>query len=302
MARIQNTVTLEKGLRAEFLRAFAAAETMVPKLATIVDSSASDEKYAWLGEVPAVSEFLDERQIKGFTDTSYTITNKTWEATIAVKRSEIEDDQTGGITTRINDLATRARQHTDELLFSALTTGTTDLGYDGVSFFNDAHPARTPDASAQDNSLGGTGTTTAAFQTDFRSAVAALKKFTDERGKPFWPMIRPSDLMVVVPPDLEYSAKEALNATIVSNTSNVLVGAAGDVLVSPWLTATNDWYLLYTGGPVRPLIFQDRMGVEFKALEGETESGFLRETYLYGTRSRYNVGYGLWQAAVKTTN
>ncbi|MFX8036086.1 Mu-like prophage major head subunit gpT family protein, partial [Acinetobacter baumannii] len=28
-----------------------------------------------------------------------------------------------------------------------------------------------------------------------------------------------------------------------------------------------------------------------------SESAFMRDRYVYGVRARYNVGYGLWQAA-----
>jgi phage major head subunit gpT-like protein len=45
------------------------------------------------------------------------------------------------------------------------------------------------------------------------------------------------------------------------------------------------------------VIFQSRVPVEFAALEGESESGFMRDQYFYGVRARYNVGYGLWQSA-----
>jgi phage major head subunit gpT-like protein len=37
--------------------------------------------------------------------------------------------------------------------------------------------------------------------------------------------------------------------------------------------------------------------VEFAALEGTSENGFMRDQYVYGVRARYNVGFGLWQTA-----
>jgi phage major head subunit gpT-like protein len=40
-----------------------------------------------------------------------------------------------------------------------------------------------------------------------------------------------------------------------------------------------------------------RREVTFRALEGDSESGFLRKRFLYGADARYNVGYGPWQFA-----
>ncbi len=39
------------------------------------------------------------------------------------------------------------------------------------------------------------------------------------------------------------TALEAVNATLVSNTSNVLQGAAG-IIPFPWLTNQSEWFLL----------------------------------------------------------
>jgi len=301
MGTVFGTGLTAKGLRSEFISAFVDTPSVQGLLSTTVPSNAASEDYAWLGETPAMREFIDERKVKGFTDTTYQIVNKTWEATMSVKRSELEDDQVGAINVRVQDLARRSRQHIDELLYQALTDNGT--GYDGAAFFSNTHPAR-GEGSAQDNLLTGTGTTTAALKTDIQAAIAALKDFTDERGKPFTPMLNSADLVILCPPAIEWTMREALEATIISNTSNVLAGVVGQVIATPWLTPTdaNDWYLLYTGHTLKPLIFQDRMGVEFNALEQDSEAGFMRELYLYGVRARYNVGYGFWQHAVKTTN
>ena len=121
---------------------------------------------------------------------------------------------------------------------------------------------------------------------------------------------RVPDCLLVVPPELEWTARELVESTyfpdLVSQTSgtggtqklatNVLRGAFG-VLVTPELSSAADWFLLDTTRIVKPLIAQVRMEPEFTALEGESEAGFLRDEYLYGTRSRDNAAYGLWQYA-----
>jgi phage major head subunit gpT-like protein len=130
-----------------------------------------------------------------------------------------------------------------------------------------------------------------------------MMKFKDDRGKPLG--IVPD--VLVVPPDLQWTAMELLNSTyypdmIAAGTgsqklaANQLKGRL-EIVVSPYLTDTNDWFLLATKWIVKPIIFQSRVPVEFAALEGTSEAGFMRDQYVYGVRARYNAGFGLWQTA-----
>jgi len=110
--------------------------------------------------------------------------------------------------------------------------------------------------------------------------------------------------LLVVPPDLQWTAMELLESrywpgegSVTAKTaSNVLRGKL-DLMVSPYLTDTNDWFVLSTKGLVKPIILQSRTPAEFAALESGSENGFMRDEYLYGVRARYNAGYGLWQMA-----
>jgi phage major head subunit gpT-like protein len=130
-----------------------------------------------------------------------------------------------------------------------------------------------------------------------------MMKFKDDRGRTLG--IVPD--LLVVPPDLQWTAMELLNSTYYADliaagegeqklAKNVLKGKL-DQLVSPYLTDTNNWFVLCTRGIIKPVIFQSRIPVEFEALEGESESGFMRDQYIYGVRARYNAGYGPWQMA-----
>ena len=120
--------------------------------------------------------------------------------------------------------------------------------------------------------------------------------FKDDVGDPM-SISGGTGLVCVVPPSMYLTALEALNATIISNTTNVLAGAAR-VIAFPWLSLATTWYLLNTDGVLRPFIFQDREPVEFTALENQSDEGFRREKYLYGVRARYRLTYAMWQYAI----
>jgi len=293
---VKGTAVLQAGIRSEFIKAYQTGPSFVPTLCTIVPSNKDTESYAWLGEVTAIREWLGEREITGLTDAKFSIQNKLWEGTIGVKRTEIEDDQTGGIMVRARDLGTRARQHPDDLLWQTVVANPTC--YDGVSLFNASHPARTTAGSAQSNQVSATGQTVSALQADIASAIAKMKGFLDERGKPFWPVLAPQDLLIVCSPSLEFNMRTVVNGSIISNTTNVMQGCVGDIFVNPWITG-NTWYLFYKGGAVKPFIFQDREPITLDDRLNDSEQGFLRDIYLFGSRARYNAGPGLWQAAVK---
>lgn len=302
---MRNLMLLEKGLRALFLQNYmAGAPSLVDKLANVESSDSDKEDYGFLGDVPAIREFLDERQISGFTDAKQTIVNRKWEATIGVKRDDISDDKLGGYRRKIAEMAQSARLHPHQLLMEAMIDGTDvakQKAYDGVALFSAAHPNRGA-SGAQSNLLGGTGVTVAAFKTDVQTVITQFLGLKNEQGKPFFKAFDTTKITIVSPPAIQWALREALNAAIISNTSNILAGVVGEVETDGHLVDANDWYAFYKGVIVRPFIFQDREPLEFAALEGQTDRGFMREEYLYGTRSRYNVGPGLWQTAMKVTN
>src|SRR5688572_29153887 len=122
-----NPTLLEKGLRALLLKEFISKQSQiwVDKVATMVSSNANNEKYAWAGAAPSMSQFLDEQQFTPMTDTGFTATILTFSAGVAVSRSQIEDDQLGGVKLRIGQLATTAAGHRNKIVSDLLVNGTT---------------------------------------------------------------------------------------------------------------------------------------------------------------------------------
>lgn len=295
-----NTGLLTKGLRSEFMNRFEGTQAYYEDLSTRIVSTGDSETYRWLGTVPNMRQWGTGRLARGLRTESYSIENQKYEATIAVDRDEISDDQTGQIRVRIAELAQRAATHKDYLIAQLLIYGETSgyNSYDGVTFFNDAHSSG--DSGSQDNTLtydatDGDDPTVAEFKGALKAAIAQMLAYKDDQGEPM--MIAASGLLCVVPPTMYFTALEAINASLVDSTSNVLEGAAR-VISLPWLTDASKWYLLKTDGVVRSFIFQDREPVEFSALAEDSEESFKREKFLYGVRARYAMSYGYWQYAV----
>ena len=284
---------LEDGLKTVFFEALDATVGDYQRVATIIPSESDEESYPWLGAVPNMREFKDERMPLGILEHDYSIRNKTWESSIAVERAAIEDDKYGQIKLRITSLAREARRHVDELVFTLLKNGFSSTCYDGQNFFDTDH------AEGESGTQSNKGTS-ALDASALQAAITAMIKFKDDRGK----FLGAVPDLLVVPPDLQWAAMELLESTYWPEegqttermASNVLKGKL-DLLVSPYLTDANDWFVLSTKGVIKPVILQSRTPVEFSALEADSESGFMRDEYIYGVRARYNAGYGLWQTA-----
>jgi phage major head subunit gpT-like protein len=295
---VVNTGLSVAAIRGEFFERFAAERTFFQDLTTRIPSTSDTEHHRWLGTVPNMRAWGTGRLAKGVRAESYDIANGKYEASIEVDRDEISDDQLGQIRMRILDLAPRAATHKDYLLSQLLINGATTgyNSYDAVTFWNAAHVRGS--SGSQDNDLTSVATadnavpTTAEMKSAIAAAAAQLMTFKDDVGEPL--NLNTASLKIVCSPALWLPAMEALGASMIAQTTNVLQGLA-ELVVMPWLpdgSVTQTWYLLKTDGIIRPFIFQDRDPIEFGQIAEGSEEEFKREKYLYGVRARYAIAYG----------
>lgn len=290
---IVNQATLQGlfvGYKTLFAKAFAAVEPQWQSVATLVPSSNAAETYGWIGSLPRMREWLGERQVKSLSAATYTIRNKTYEATVGVPREAIEDDQVGIYAPAIQELGQEAAKHPDALVYGLLKTGFTALCYDSKPFFAADHKAGKKTYSNK-------GTAALTPET-YSTARAGMMSLTDEEGRPLGVI---PDLLVV-PPALEGMARKILNADIIDGSTNTLKGSAR-LLVSPWLAgADTAWYLLCTSRAVKPLVYQERRKPELVSKTNPADDNvFANNEYLYGVDMRCNVGFTLPMLAYGST-
>lgn len=292
----------------QFLAA-TQGDQFVARMAMRVDSTAAIETYSWMNTVPKMREWIGERQLSALVPSNYSIANKDWESTLEVDRNAIEDDQLGQIRPRIMQLAMEAARSQEELAISVLEGGNAaavaGLAYDGQFFFDTDHsiPGATY-TTAQSNKLTGSGVTLANLQVDLGIAIAAMRNFKDDQGRPM--NLRPTTILA--PPALEGIMRQLTSSELLPTPA--IAAAVNpwrnmfDLVVSGYLTDPSDWYLLCLDQPVKPLVFQMRRPAEFNALDNpsQNEAAFMRKRYMYGVDGRWNIGYGLWPLAVRTIN
>ena len=123
-------------------------------------SSSKSNTYGWLGQFPQFREWVGDRVIKDMAAHGYEITNKLFESTVGVARTDIEDDDIGAYSMLFQEMGRAAAVHPDELVFALLAAGGSTLCYDGQNFFDTDHPVLDENGAAQSvaNTDGGSGT------------------------------------------------------------------------------------------------------------------------------------------------
>ena len=296
------TVVL-RDLTAKFDRAVSASTPFYPSVCNIIQSDGADEKYGWIGGMPGVKEFLGERKFEQLRAANYTLANKHWESSLLISKNNLADDRMGMYGPLLSNLGSEAAYHPDSLWFDALVAGETELCFDGQYFFDTDHSWG--DSGTQDNDLTGaaaTGTvpTAAELKAAFHTMRTAMLKFKGDNGKFFHrPVIgKMSDLTLLVPPEFEVAAYEGLTSAIFGGGNTNVVVDAPNIVVSPYLTSSAKMYLFYTGGNLKPFVFQAREPLS-RQVKGLTD--LETKDVKFMTEARYNVGYLAWWNAVLYT-
>lgn len=295
---------VQRDLTVKFKEGVMAAKPFYPTLCTEIQSTGADEKYGMLGAMPAVREWLGDRQFKKLRAADFTIANRKWENSLEVEKDDVDDDRLGFYMSSFSDFGNEAMLHPDDLLFESLVAGETTACFDGQYFFDTDHSWG--DSGSQDNDLTyaaatGTTPTAAEFRGAFHQARTAMLKYVNDQGKK---LNRPvstsmSSLLCIVPPELELVAYEGLYAALNSNGATNVVIDRPKIVVSPLLTDATKFYTFNLSGALKPFVFQKRKPIATPTWKGADDPE--TKTLKMMTDARYNLGYLAWWKAVLTT-
>jgi phage major head subunit gpT-like protein len=239
-----NLDSLRVGFKTSFQKGLGMAISQYQRIATVVPSSAKEEKYGWLGKVPQVREWIGPRAVQNLQQHDYAIKNKPFELTIGVDRDDIEDDNLGIYSPLFEEMGRSVAAHPDTLSFALLKAGFTTNCYDGQFYFDTDHPVLDADGNKQSvaNTDGGAGTPW--FLID---ASRALKPIIFQKRKEFQftAMDNPQDERVFTNKEFRYGSdgrnnvgfgfwqfawgsKQALDAAHYATARAALSGMKGD--------------------------------------------------------------------------
>ncbi|MBI4799678.1 MAG: Mu-like prophage major head subunit gpT family protein [Desulfarculus sp.] len=152
----ESLAALSKSFETMFLEAYANTPSGHERIATVVPSGqVRTMEYGWLGNFPAMREWIGDRVINALAAHKYSIINKSFEATVEVDRDDVADDIYGVYAPMFQQLGMGAKQHPTKLVFNLLKGGFTGQCYDGQYFFDSDHPVGETTVS---NTGGGSGT------------------------------------------------------------------------------------------------------------------------------------------------
>lgn len=138
---------LSTALSAAFTRGVGRVTPQYRSVATVVPSSGASNSYGWLDDLPGIKEWVSTRQLAELKQMGYSITNKTWESSIKVKREHVEDDQLGQYSIIADQFGRRVTTFPDSLVFKLLCDGFNTTCFDGQYFFDTDHPVGSGTAS-----------------------------------------------------------------------------------------------------------------------------------------------------------
>lgn len=278
----------------------AAQQVFYPRICNVVASDGYDEEYGWLGSMPAVREWLGDRQFNQLRASKFTLVNRHWEDSLAIEKNDLADDRVGIYRMAMPSLGERTAKHPDKLLFQLLEAADATLCHDGQFFFDTDHVWGS--SGSQDNDLTANITTVAApTTTEFLAAWDAMTKallgFKDDNGEPLnQPTVgRLNDLLLIVPLVYRKIAYDSLEAAILSNNSNVIVDMP-QIICSTLLASADRMYVIDTSGFLKPFVFQARAPItrQMKGLD-DAETKIVK----FMTEARYNIGLLAWWKAVQ---
>lgn len=280
-------------------------------ISNLFGSDQASETYGFLGQSPAMREWIGGRQAKGFTGNGITIVNKPYEATIEFKKKDVRRDKTGQITARMQEFADRAQTHWASLLSTLLLNAPSTVCYDGQYYFDTDHVegksgtqsnAINVDISTLPALVHGSPTAPSVeeMQQAILNGIAQIMSFKDDQGEPMNENAR--RFMVVVPVPLYLITVAAVStlttAALHQNLNpNLITGFTVDVQMNARLTWTDRFAIFRTDSPIKGFIRQTEQEAELKAKAEGSEYEFDNDAWQFGIDAWRGCGYGYWQRA-----
>jgi phage major head subunit gpT-like protein len=288
-------------LKAVFNKAFAEAPSTWQKIAMLVPAPSGTVDYAWMSNFPQMKEWIGDKVVKALKAFKYTISARDFEATIAVKRKDMERDQLGIYKPQAMGAGQAAKEFPDELVYEAVNGSFANKCYDGQYFCDTDHAVGSDGKIVSvSNKITAplSNATKALADASFGAARTMMRKFKSDEGRNL--NIRPNILLV--PPALEITAIALMtNDKLADDTPNPYKGMA-EVVCDGRLSSDTAWFLLDTTRPVKPFIYQETKKPHFvQQTNPEAEDVFMRGEYKFGAEAEAEAGYGFWQMCVGST-
>lgn len=289
-------------IKTTFHKALDGATSTWQEIAMEVPSTGKQNDYSWLGNFPRLREWVGDKVLKALEAYNYVVPNRPFEATIVVKRDDLDDDETGMLAVQSESAGESAKQWPDELVADAVNGAFTNPCYDGQYFIDTDHPVGDGNGNTVSVSNRLTVALSAANQAaaiaSLGAAATMMMSFKDDEGRP----------LNIIPDTLNVGPGLIAIANILYLNENLNDGQPNPYrgLYKPRLdarmTSNTAWLLLCTKKKVKPFIYQPRKKpVLVNQFDASSDDVFMRGEWKFGVEARGNSAYGLWQLCVGST-
>lgn len=288
----ENLANLFISLKTTFNNAFDSAPSVWQKVAMKVPSTTRANDYTWLSNFPRMQKWIGEKVVKALAAFKYTIENDDWEATVGVKRNDMEDDLLGIYEPQARGAGMSSKQLPDEIVMELVNGAFTNFCYDGQFFCDTDHPVNGASVSNKTTKKL-SNANLAAVEASIGVAYSGMQLFTDDEGRP---LNTTPNILLVGPLNRSMANLIAKQDKLADNSPNPY-HQAFEVVVDARITGYK-WFLLDTTKAVMPFIYQERKAPVFVSqTDLASDDVFTRAEYKFGAEARAAGGYGFWQLA-----
>lgn len=282
---------LEPGLREVFFQTSQAlaAQSRIPMLFDVINSTKAAEHFQSIGGMGDWSEYkgairYDDLEAGYLT----TLTHAEYAQGFVIERKLVDDDQYSLFMDRPVELATSAMRTREKHAASVFNNAFSSSypGGDGVALCSNSHPKSPGNAAVQDNS----GTLSLSYA-NVSATRLLMQAMTDDRGN----IIACNPDTLLVPPELEETANDIWKTDNKVDTAdrraNYVATYLRRVIMWPYLTDSNAWFLIDSAMARQALKWIDRVQLEFAL---DPTSNFRLESRWRGYM-RYSYGFRDWR-------
>lgn len=276
---------IDKGLQTAFNKGATSSPNFVSTLGLLnIKSSASEELYGWLKDLPELAKNPDEIKFHQVELEGHSIKNDEFKVGIEIPRHAIEDDQYGMFSNVAQKLGQNGQSAPDyEFLTLLPLLFTTAKAYTTKTFFATDHKIGSVTFSNK-----GTKKLSAA---NFQDGYAALRGMKKGTGQPMFTLLDPSKVFLLVGENYEATADSIVKLDTLSTGGRNPNYNKAKVVVIPGLG--HSWMIFDCSDMVTPVIFQDRIPLELTTAMSLTDEAVLnQDVFKWKARRRFALGTG----------
>lgn len=305
----------ERGIRGVFRDALEMqlGQGWARRVGFYFDSDAATETHRWLGQIPALREWLGNRTIRTQRVESFAISNVEYEGTVDVPLRDLQRDKTGQLRLKSSRaLAARTNQHWDKIA-TTLISSTNPLCYDGQNLYDTDHSsglsgtlanaltvAHIPALNIGDT---GQGPTKAEAIKIINGVTQYFFSYLDDAGEPANGDAK--DFVFVVPWLWRNAFRSAMNDELNAQGGTSELAAQGEMFscyAEPRLAGNTVGYCFRADAEMAAaIILQEEIDPEFAYLDEGSEFARLNKKVRFMVDCSRAAGAGQWRHTIKFT-